>query len=285
MPEILCFGAICADLRMRLPRLPRPGEGMHVAEAVWSAGGNALIEARALAAWGVRVALMGDALGIDEPGELVAAELRRLGLDAQVRRDPAARTVVCHILLTPDGERTILALRPPNPPAALPSSELLRACRLVSVTRYGPRTVEVAALARAAGATLVGGDATRPDDALAQLADVLVTSADLLAAHTPGVALGAQMAALHAVRGAAVVVTDGPRPVRAIWAEGGATHAATLTPPAVTPHDTTGAGDIFRAGVALGLLRGWGWPATLERACAEASKAIGNREQGTGNRV
>ncbi len=274
MPEMLCFGTICADLRMRLPRLPRPGEGMHVSEAVWSAGGNALIEARALAAWGVRVALMGDALGLDEPGELVAAELRRLGLDAQVRRDPAAHTVVCHILLTPDGERTILALRPPNPPPALPSSELLRACRVVSVTRYGPRTVEVAALARAAGATLVAGDATRPDDALAKFADVLVTSAALLAAHTPGVALGAQMAALHAVRGAAVVVTDGPRPVRAIWAEGGATHAATLTPPAVTPHDTTGAGDIFRAGVALGLLRGWGWPATLERACAEASRAI-----------
>lgn len=270
MYDLLCYGAICADLLLDLPRVPRPGEGVHVRAARWSAGGNALNEARALLSWGARVALMGDTLGHDPEGDLLAAELGRLALGEYVARDPAARTPVCHILVTPDGQRTILALRGEPPPLRPPPPELLAACRLVSVTRYGPHTAAVAALARAAGRTVIVADATRPDDPLAPSADLIVTSADLLAAHAPGVPVEAQMAALHAVRGAAVVVTDGPRPVRALWAEG----TATITPLPAPPGDTTGAGDCFRAGVAWGLLRGWAWPHILEFACAEAGRWI-----------
>lgn len=273
-PEILCFGAICADLRLALPYFPRPGEGLHVREARWTAGGNALIEARALAGWGVRVALMGDPLGADPPGALLAAELRRLGLDALVRQDPAAQTVVCHILVTPDSQRTILAIRPAASHVELPAPALLRACRVVSVARYGPRSDEVVAAARAAGALVVAGDATRPDEALARHADVIVTSAELLARHDAASAVETQMAALHAVRGAAVVVSDGSRPARVLWAAGGTRHAISVQPPQVTATDSTGAGDLLRAGVALGLLRGWDWPRTLEWAAAEASRGI-----------
>lgn len=272
--EALCFGAICADLRMRLPHIPTPGQGVRVQEARWEPGGNSLIEAMALARWGVRVALLGDPLGADAPGELLAAALRPLGLDAHLRCDPAAQTVVCHVLITPDGQRTILALRPDGPSPELPTPELLRACRVVSVTRYGPRSAEVAALAAAAGKTVVVGDATRPDDELARHADVIVTSAELLAHHGPGAPLEALMAALHAVRGAAVLVTDGPRPARALWAEGEATRTASMTPPVIAPVDTTGAGDTFRAAVVRGLLEGRRWPAILEEACEAASRAI-----------
>jgi sugar/nucleoside kinase (ribokinase family) len=271
--EALCFGAICADLRLLLPRLPAPGEGVRVREARWRPGGNSLIEARALAGWGVRVALCGDALGPDAPGDMLAAALRPLGLDAHLRRDPAAATVVCHVMVTPDGQRTILALRPDGPPPELPPPELL-ACPVVSVTRYGPRSAEVAALARAAGATVVAGDATSPGDELARHADVIVTSAELLARQAPGVPVAAQMAALHAVRGAAVLVSDGPRPARALWAEGGELRTAEAAPPAVAARDTTGAGDTFRAAVVRGLLRRAPWPAVLADACAAASAAV-----------
>jgi sugar/nucleoside kinase (ribokinase family) len=177
-PAILCYGAICADLRMRLPHLPAPGEGIRVREARWVAGGNSLIEARALAEWGEAVALLGDHLGLDAPGDVVAAELARLGLDGHVVRDPAAQTVVCHVLLTPDGQRSILALRPDAPPPAPPDDALIAACRVVSVTRYGPGSAELAARARAAGRRVAAGDATRPDDALARHADLIVTSAE-----------------------------------------------------------------------------------------------------------
>jgi sugar/nucleoside kinase (ribokinase family) len=269
--DVLCYGAICADFRMRIPRLPAPGQGVRVSEARWEAGGNSLIEARALAGWGMRVALLGDALGHDAPGDVLAAELARLGLHDHVRRDPAAQTVVCHVMVTPDGQRTILALRPEAPPPPPPSPELLAACRVLGVTRFSPRAAEVAAAAKAAGRVVVAGDA-RAGEELARHTDVAVTSADTLAEGGRDVA--AAMAELHAVRGAAVVVTDGPRPARALWREHGELRSAAVAPPPVAAHDTTGAGDVFRAAVIRGLLLGQGWPETLRAACEEASRAV-----------
>jgi sugar/nucleoside kinase (ribokinase family) len=275
MYDVLCYGALCADLRLLLPRVPRPGEGVHVREARWLAGGNALNEARALAGWGARVALLGDTLGHDQAGELLGGELERLGLAEHIARDPAAQTPVCHIMVTPDGQRTILALRGPTPPLRPPPAALLAASRLVSVTRFGPHTAAIAALAAAAGRPVLAGDALRPDDPLAAHADVIVTSAELLAAQGAGGPIERQMAGLHARRGAAIVVTDGPRPVRAIWREAGELRQLKLSPPTVAPGDTTGAGDTFRAGVAWGVAQGWAWSRAIEFACAAAARQIG----------
>jgi len=274
MYDVLCYGALCADLRLLLPRVPRPGEGVHVRAARWAAGGNALNEARAIQGWGGRVALLGDTLGHDEAGNLLAAELGRLGLGEHIRRDEAAQTPICHIMITPDGQRTILALRAPAPPLHPPTAVLLGASCVVSVGRFGPHTAEVAALAAAAGRPLLVGDALRPDEPMAAHADAIVTSADLLLAHGAGGPLEAQMAALHAPRGAAVVVTDGPGPVRALWREDGERRELLVEPAPAEPEDTTGAGDVFRAGVAWGMASGWPWPRTVAFACAEATRFV-----------
>lgn len=276
MDDVFCYGAICADLCLYLPRFPQPGDGVHVPDSHWRAGGNALNEARALVGWGARVALAGDDLGADPAGDLVAAELGGLGLAGRVRRDAAARTPICHILITPDGQRTILALRDPRPPMALPAIDDLAAARVVSLARYGPPGIPaVAELARRAGRPLVVGDVTTPDDPLASHADVIVTSAETLARRRPGRALEAQLADLHAVRGAAVVVSDGPRPARVLWGEADGPQIADYQPPIVATRDTTGAGDVFRAGVAWGLLQRWPWPQILAFASEQASQAIG----------
>lgn len=276
MHDVFCYGAICADLRLYLPRFPQPGDGVHVPESRWRPGGNALNEARALLGWGARVALAGDDLGADPAGDLVAAELEALGLAGRVRRDAAARTPICHILITPDGQRTILALRAPQPPPALPALADLAAARIVSLARYGPPGIpEVAELARRAGRPLVVGDVAAPDDPLAAHADVIVTSAETLARRRPDRAPESQIADLHAVRGAAVALSDGPRAARVIWGDADGTHVADFQPPAVAARDTTGAGDIFRAGVAWGLLQRWPWPQILAFAGAQASQAIG----------
>lgn len=276
MDDVFCYGAICADLCLYLPRFPQPGDGIHVPESHWRAGGNALNEARSLAGWGARVALAGDVLGADPAGDLVEAELGALGLAGRVRRDAAARTPICHILITPDGQRTILALRDPSPPLALPALAELAAARVVSLTRYGPPGIPaVAELARRAGRLLVVADVAAPDDPLAAHADVIVTSAETLARRRPGRGIEAQLADLHAVRGAAVVVSDGPRPARVLWGAADGAHTADVQPPTVATRDTTGAGDLFRAGVVWGVLRGWPWPQTLAYAAERASQAIG----------
>ncbi|WP_322494549.1 carbohydrate kinase family protein [Chloroflexus sp.] len=264
MSPILCYGSICADLRIWMPRWPTPGSGVHALRSAWSAGGNALNEARALARWGVPLHLYGDRLGYDPAGEVVAAELHALKLAAHVERDMRTVTPICHIHITPDGERTIIALREgttaaPPPPAAI------AAAQIVSVSRYGLHTAEVAQAARQLDRLVVVGDAFDPAEPLTQAADVIVTSAALLGSNLPE-----RAAALHRVRGAPVFVTAGSQPARVLVA--GQWHA--ITPPAQIVADTTGAGDIFRAGVVYGLWQGWDWPAILAFAAHAAAEQI-----------
>jgi sugar/nucleoside kinase (ribokinase family) len=271
MNRVLCHGALCADLRLYLPRYPRPGDGVRVGATRWTPGGNALIEARALIQAGATVTLTGDKLGYDAAGDLLAAELARLNLADGITRSADAVTPVCHILISPDGERSILAIRS-EPQAGLPTATQIAASRIVSVTRYGPFTVEVSVQARAAERPLVVGDALTPDDPLVAHADVVVTSARLLAATDDP--LEDVIHALHTRRRATIIVSDGPRPARVVWFADGQTHYAEIAPPTITTTDSTGAGDVLRAGVVLGMLHGRSWPETLHQACILASGSI-----------
>lgn len=240
-----------------------------------TAGGNAFIEARSLAGWGDSVVLMGDHLGNDAAGHTLRTAINATPIvSSYLIHDQAARTPLCHILITPDGQRTILALRDDNPPFTAPPTALLHTCRLVSLTRYGPHTAAVAQYAHGAGCRVVVGDATRPNDAWVPWAEVIVTSAELMMQHTPTSDIATQMRALHHVRGAAVIVTDGPRPVRALWQEAGEQQTISVAPLAIRTVDSTGAGDVFRAAVVHGLLRNWPWPQIVEFACTEATHSV-----------
>lgn len=274
--DVLCYGALCADQRIWLPRYPQPGDGVRIIREDVVPGGNAFIEARALAAWGRSVVLMGDHLGDDTDGRLLRDAIAAIDLErAYLVYDATAHTPRCQILLTPDGQRTILARRDDHAPTTLPSAALLGRCRLMSITRYGPRTAEAARLARVAQRTVVIGDATLPDDAWACFADVIVTSADLIAHHAPGADVDAHIESLHQLRGATVIVTDGPRPVRALWHAAGRTHRFQASPPAITPRNTIGAGDVFRAAVVYGMLAEQSWTDIVHTACRHASAFVG----------
>ena len=274
--DILCYGAICADQRISLPRFPRPGDGMRILSERWTAGGNALNEALALARWGRRVALLGDRVGNDAPGEIVWAGLSASTVDyTYLRRDPAWPTVVCRILITPDGERTILVVRDDRRPFDLPTPELISACQLVSLSRYGPGgALALAQLARAAGCSLLLSDLSAPADPLAALADTICVSAAALRRQTNGGPIEPLITALQGLRGAAVLVTDGPNVARAFWVADGVAQSAAVTPPAISVRDTVGAGDTFRAAVAHGILAQQPWPVILEQAVAAASQGM-----------
>ena len=248
---------------------------MRVSREDLAAGGNALHEARALALWGNKVVLMGDHLGDDPGGNVIWDTIHALPIErAYLVRDPVVQTPRCYVLITPDAQRTILAVRDDTTPHTPPSTTLLNNCRLVSLTRYGPQTDRVAQMARQAGRLLVVGDATRPDDAWARYADVIVSSGELLRQSDASTDITLRMTELHAIRSATVIVTDGPRPVRAIWRTNGELYTVSVTPPSVETVNTTGAGDVFRAAVVHGLLRDWPWEQILSFACAEAATYV-----------
>ncbi|MGQ9481695.1 carbohydrate kinase family protein [Chloroflexus sp.] len=264
MSAVLCYGSLCADLRIWLPHWPQHGSGVHAVHTRWLAGGNALNEARALVSWGVRPLLYGDRLGYDAGGDLVVAELTALGLMTHVERSANIATPICHILITPDGERTIIALRQQTA-ASPPSAEVLATCRIVSVSRYGLYTTEVATTARQLNRLVVVGDVSDPADPMAQAADVIVTSVDRSGADP-----FQQAVALQQVRGAPVFVTDGPRPARVLVA--GSWYEA--TPSSTESSDLTGAGDVFRAGVVYGIWKGWTWQEILAFATHAATTFV-----------
>jgi sugar/nucleoside kinase (ribokinase family) len=270
MVHILCYGSLCADHRIYLPRFPQPGAGMRILEERWTAGGNALNEALALQRWGWQVALAGDRLGHDAAGELLWQAILAAGLDhSPLERPTNAQTTICRILITPDGERTILALRNADGQFGLPSPELIASVKAVSLARYGPGGAEeVGHMARAAGRLLVVGDASNPTDPLVALADALCLSAASLGEQAKR---ERQIAALHQVAGSAVFVSDGPRAAQVYWAEEGQLRRHSATPPQVAVRDTIGAGDSFRAAVVDGLLRELPWPTILEQAVERAT--------------
>lgn len=266
MKTILCYGAICADYELTLPQLPQAGRGVHVQAAQWRAGGNALNEALALCSWGLQPRLFGDIIGTDAAGELLLTALRAADLAADVSCSADAVTPVCHVLITPDGERTILAFRQ-GTRAQLPTDADLAAADIVSVARYGLQTTDVILRARALQRTVVVGDVHDLQDAAAQAADVLICSAAEL-----GPDVAARMTALHGLRGATVLVSDGPRPLRVLTADG---RRFELTPPQRDWRNTTGAGDRLRGAIVRGMALGMDWPQTMTAALQDVQPRAG----------
>lgn len=68
-----------------------------------------------------------------------------------------------------------------------------------------------------------------------------------------------------------MILTDGSRPIHAIDRAGA---SFSLAPPHVQPVDTTGAGDVFRAGLIYGLLHGRPLPESVAFGAAAGALKI-----------
>jgi sugar/nucleoside kinase (ribokinase family) len=249
-------------------------------------GGSAAITAVAAARLGLRVALAA-AVGGAPAGSFMLDQLAKEGVDvsAVVIRDdvPTGMTVA----LSRGGDRAILtalgamaSLTAPDVPVAL-----LARSRHVHASSYflledslGPGLAAILATARAAGATTSLDTNWDPsgrwgDERLA----AAIAATDLLlpneaeALRLSGTAsLDAATRALSA-DGRKLVVKLGDRGV--VFVADGTLHQVSV--PAVTPADTTGAGDCFNAGLIAGLLTGLGLPQAAALGCAVGALSTG----------
>lgn len=74
--------------------------------------------------------------------------------------------------------------------------------------------------------------------------------------------------------GGSVGTTDGPNKV--VWIDGTGT-IGEFSPPAVRADSTLGAGDVFRAALAIGLCRGFDLAMSVPMACASAGQHISGK--------
>ena len=241
-----------------------------IVERVSLCGGQTATVTAACARFGLASRYIG-VFGSDEQGAMVERALQERGVDLSraVRLDAPNRSAV--ILLDPHGRRTVLWHRSETlrlPPASL-AGDALRG-RVVHVDDDDPDLALAAARqARATGAS-VTSDLEHHSDSVEALVSAVTHPIfeQRLAQDLAGEADAERaLRRLRRLNGGLLCVTLGEEGSAAL--EGDRFHHAPAFP--VEAVDTTGAGDVFRAGFIHGLLRGWAVPDRLRFANAAAA--------------
>ncbi len=243
----------------RVPALPAPGDILHLDAPIAIAGGGGAITFFQLVRSPAEVHFF-SAIGTDAAGDEVRRALAASGatIHAGRRDQPHSRDLV---LVTPDGERTIVVIQPPLQARfedALPW-DLFASCDAVFFTGQ-----DSAILRRARAARLVVVTARRAtvlaDAGIA--ADVVVGSL-----NDPR-----ESANRYPVPPRAIVLTDGGRGGRIDTANGSERFAAPAAPRAIV--GSYGAGDSFAGALTWHLVAGLPIKDACERAGAAGAAVL-----------
>jgi sulfofructose kinase len=272
--DVVGIGANAVDHLCTVDPFPISDSKQTLAGYDCQPGGQVATALVALQRWGRRTCYVGS-FGDGPPGEMSRRSLTDEGIDvgrAPLRRGVANQSAVI-LIDRASGERTILMHRPAALTLRVDEVDrgLVRSGRVLHVDGYDADAAYAAASeARAAGVPVVVDVDTGVDavERLLGVTDAVILGREFACALTATVDPEAALASLAATTGASLVaVTLGADGVVARTAAG-VRHVPAFRVRAV---DTTGAGDIFRAGFIHGLLHGWPLERTLAFANATAA--------------
>lgn len=271
--DLVGVGLNATDTLISLPTYPVRGSKVEYSTAQVMPGGQVATTVVACQTWGLDTRYVGK-LGDDHAAELHRQAFKRAGVDARLITVPGGVSPQSLILVDEGGERTVLCHRDER--MALQPEELRREwivnARLLHVDGHDTAAATLAASwAHQAGIPVTADldDTTYPglDDLLAHI-DYLIVSKDFSCRLMDDSNLESalrRMQSRYACRLSAA--TLGEHGVLA-WDGKRFLHSAAYHVPVA---DTTGAGDIFRAGFIYGLLRGWPLDRQLDFSCAAAA--------------
>ncbi|MBW4707406.1 hypothetical protein KX928_06370 [Roseobacter sp. YSTF-M11] len=111
MPRILCAGLIAVDMVFDIESYPAVGTKTRASAAQMITGGGALNAATTIAGLGGQACVAG-AIGADALGDFLLAEMARREIDTtHLQILPDAPTSLSAVLITPDGDRTVINRR------------------------------------------------------------------------------------------------------------------------------------------------------------------------------
>lgn len=268
--EVVVFGTICLDRLRRVPHLPGVGGYVEIEQESVHLGGEAANTAHALHAWGDPFVLTGNAIGDDASGHQLRALMDAKGLSSSVAGTPPPlmRTPVCDVYLTPDGERTMFGMGFSKMEPVLEEGSLpLKVGHwFTAEPNMEQASRQAVRMAQAAGMRTYVMDFIREDDPITP-ETVWQCSTDW-AGHRNNVQKNLVWVQEFVARyGCLAILSDGPNG----FVAGSPELPVRAYPPFPAPLvvDTTGAGDLFRAGMLHGLSRGW----PIGRCLAFASAA------------
>ena len=277
--DVVVYGTVALDAIWRVEALASPGGWQPIQEERKMIGGEAANTALALTRWGVRVALVGNALGDDDNGRLLRALFARDAPDLDLRfitTQPEALTPYCVCIATPDGHRTMYGTGFHEMQCPEIDPEVARSAQLFTADPNAWNPGKRACLAAARyGLRVTAMDYSRDPEVNAASHIILTSRAhvgqDLTLAELRRVATG-----LRDSYGKTAIVTCGEE---GCWVVSSgrtalpASHVPAYAAPAIV--DTTGAGDIFRAGLLYGQLQEWELERTVRFASAAAALNCG----------
>lgn len=258
MPDVFGLGQCSLDTLGLIPAWPSPDSKCEFGSLTIQGGGPVATALAALSRWGLSCHFAGVA-GDDPFGDEIARSLREDGIDATglVRRI-GHRSQFAFIAVEPRGRRTIFWQRPTG--EALRPGELrmdvLRQARLLHTDGLFIESALAAASEAKKTGVAVSVDAGTLRDGmldLARLSDCFVSSEAFARALVGGDDPLGTCRKIHELGPRIAGVTLGERGYAALF------DGRSIRKPAcaVDAVDTTGCGDVFHAGLAYGLLRGW----------------------------
>jgi len=265
--RVLCVGGVNLDEAIRLHAPLEPGEGAIGTSLGLRPGGGAAIAAAALAQAGYHVTVAG-VVGDDGHGAMLREVLAARGVDVSAVETKPGPTTRVLVLIDPSGERTIVAVGGYRA-VELEGTALLGGDFDAVLTKlHAPVVPKIVAAHWAKGALTVSVLARHGRAPLA--ARVLIASEDDLA----GRERDDPLAFGRTLCGAALewaVVTRGADGAEAFGVDGSLHRVAAASARVV---DTTGAGDVFAAGLVDGLLQTGDIEAGLARGAEWAAKQV-----------
>lgn len=268
MTDILVIGSLNADLVVRAPRFPSPGETIRGEDLAIFPGGKGANQAVAAARQGAQVAMLGR-VGRDSFGPILLHNLQQNGVDTTYVQTDSSATGAAIIVVDANGQNSIVLSPGANAkvtPADVDAFPLREVDTLLLQFEIPLETVlHAARLGRQNGLRVILNPAPARRFPASLLADV-----DLLVPNESELALLTERAVTDvrsAEAAAKTLLTQGARTVIVTLGKEGAllvTEKQTNHFPAfpVQVVDTTAAGDAFIGGLAAALLKG----ASLEEA-------------------
>ncbi len=274
---VLCYGGICIDNIIHVPYMPTAGVATTPTHQQFQLGGGATLTAVWLAQWGVNVGLSGNAIGKDDYGTQILAAVKNYPSFSSdlIQQSEVIDTPYTRAIVPPNGDRYLIEFGYDVAPMVQADNINLDTINILTVNFYynnpEQESQKLAQQAHQKGIQVIASDILDEGNPFFHTSDIIINSRAVMSKIYPDVDHIEYIKGLQAKHGGTIILTDGDNKV---WVFHRDESQFQVNVPTVNVHDTTGAGDAFRAGIVYGELHNWLFEESVKLAVATGTLQV-----------